>query len=353
MKLGILSILSTLVLTSAQADQIISTDSGKVQGSTAISRDGRTFYQFLGISYAKAERFQPPVNPDPWQEVRDSTKQGPVCPQIQSNFDDSAPKVFLGSEDCLNLNVFSPRLPKPDQAKVLLPVMVWFHGGGGDVDGAMNYDPQYYMDTDIVLVTFNSRLGFLGYLNLGNELASGNQRLKDQVLLLKWVQKNIENFGGDPARVTLNGVDSGAAEVSYHILSPMSKGLFAGAISQQGNALMPHIFIRNPIYQAKRFGTQVGCALESREGLLECLNGKRPEDLVLSFNRWTSDITENEFLKFGPSIEYIDSEKAFLSDNPFVLLKEGKIANKVPWLMTLGLNSGFTAFTASKKPILN
>ncbi|CAG7823588.1 unnamed protein product, partial [Allacma fusca] len=172
---GLLTILQLLFLSLTQADSIVSTSFGKVQGNTATSRDGRNFDQFLGIPYAKAERFQPPVNPDPWQDVRDATKQGQPCPHIAANFDDKASKVFLGSEDCLNLNVFSPKLPKPDEAKVLLPVMVWFHGGGGDVDGAMNYDPQYYMDTEIVLVTFNARLGFLGYLNLGNELASGNQ----------------------------------------------------------------------------------------------------------------------------------------------------------------------------------
>ncbi|CAG7785711.1 unnamed protein product [Allacma fusca] len=311
---GILSVLSFLVVTLVQADQIISTSFGKVQGNIAISRDEKIFHQFLGIPYAKAERFQAPVNPDPWNDVRDATKHGPVCPQIIPNFDDEASKVFLGSEDCLNLNVFSPKLPLPDQAKVLLPVMVWFHGGGGDVDGAMNYDPQYYMDTDIVLVTFNARLGFLGYLNLGNEFASGNQRLKDQVLMLKWVQENIENFGGDPAR--------------------------------DGSPLMPHMFIRNPIQQAKRYGEQVGCPVESKEGLLECLKGKRPEDLVLSFHRWDADLTENEFLKFGPSLEYTSPENAFMIESPFLSLSEGRISNKVPWITSLSFNSGFLAYTS-------
>ncbi|CAG7825389.1 unnamed protein product, partial [Allacma fusca] len=174
---------------------------------------------------------------------------------------------ILTNEDCLNLNVYTPKVPEANQAKILLPVIVWFHGGGGDIGRAKDYGPEYYMDTDIVLVTFNARLGFLGYLNLGTEDASGNQRLKDEVAMLKWVQANIKNFGGDSARVILSGIDSGGAEVGYHLISPMSAGLFVGAITQDGVVTTPSMFIRNPMYHAKNFGLRIGCSVDSKQKL--------------------------------------------------------------------------------------
>ncbi|CAG7729447.1 unnamed protein product [Allacma fusca] len=322
------------------SSQIVETTFGKVQGGFGESRDGRPFSQFLGIPYAKAQRFMPPTEPASWSDVRNATRNGNACPQIQPNLAKPSDNSIFTSEDCLNLNVYTPKIPESNQAKLLFPVVVWFHGGGGDMGKAEDYDPEYYMDTDIVLVTFNARLGFLGYLNLGTEDASGNQRLKDEVTMLKWVQKNIENFGGDPARVTLNGADSGGADVGYHLISSMSSGLFARVITQDSLVLMPFMFIRNPMYQAKHFGKQVGCPMDTKETLYDCLMGKPVEELLLRFHRYTSDVTDAEFLNFGPSAEKGAASKAFITENPYVSLREGRIANKVPWLNVLSLNAG-------------
>ncbi|CAG7831198.1 unnamed protein product [Allacma fusca] len=291
------------------SSEIVETTFGKVQGGFGESRDGRSFSKFLGIPYAKAQRFKPPTDPDSWSDVRNATKNGNACPQIQPNLAKPSENSIFTSEDCLNLNVYTPKVPKLNQAKLMFPVIVWFHGGGGDTGKAEDYDPEYYMDADIVLVTFNARLGFLGYLNLGTQVASGNQRLKDEVAMLKWVQANIENFGGDPARVTLNGADSGGAEVGYHLISPRSSGLFARVITQDGFVTMPFMFIRNPMYQAKNFGMQ-------------------------------SETTDAEFLKFGPSAEKGVACKSFIRENPYVSLRVGRIVNKVPWINVLSLNAG-------------
>ena len=104
--------------------------------------------------------------------------------------------------------------------------MVWIHGGGFEFGSSSPfvYGPNYLLDKDIVLVTFNYRLGILGFLTTGDLVAPGNFGLKDQVLALKWVQKNIQVFGGDPNRVTLFGQSAGGASVSLHVLSDASNG---------------------------------------------------------------------------------------------------------------------------------
>lgn len=139
--------------------------------------------------------------------------------------------------------------------------MVWIHGGAfvsGSKDRIM-YDPEYFMDKDVVVVAINYRLGalgndsttyqkllcnkkhqskFIGFLSLKDPKlgVSGNAGLKDQVMAMKWVQRNIAAFGGDPNNVTLFGESAGGAAVSYQLLSPMSKGLFHKAIIQSGVA---------------------------------------------------------------------------------------------------------------------
>ncbi|CAG7730476.1 unnamed protein product [Allacma fusca] len=345
------SLVILAVAASALGEDVISTTYGKVQGSTATSRDGITYHQFLGIPYAKAGRFEAPTQPDAWTDVKDATKFGQICPQSEVHLEASKePKKIFGSEDCLNLNVFTPKVPKADEAKVLLPVVVWFHGGGGDIDGAVNYDAKYLIDNNIVLVTFNARTGPFGFLNLGDERASGNQRLKDEHKVLEFIRDNIENFGGDKDRVTLAGQHSGAAEVQYHIISPKSKGLFHNAISQGGSAISAWYFVRDPLHHAKLYGQQVGCPTGSKDELLTCLKGKKTEDLVTLYHRWF-EVTDSEFVKFAPSIEHIDADKAFLTENPYVSLSQGKI-NKVPWITGVQLYEGLvpTVMKALRDP---
>lgn len=111
----------------------------------------------------------------------------------------------------------------------LLPVMVWFHGGGffsGSSDPKI-FNPNYLLQKDIILVTMNYRLGVLGFFSTGNEVAPGNFGLKDQVMSLKWVQKNIQSFGGDPQRVTIFGSSAGGLSVNLHALSNATNGNFS------------------------------------------------------------------------------------------------------------------------------
>ena len=148
-----------------------------------------------------------------------------------------------GSEDCLYLNVFTPWMTqmqlrerrrgiRQSQAadslpaqRELLPVLVFIHGGFFMSGSANTYRAKYFMDQDVVLVTINYRLGAFGFLNIGGESGiRGNMGMKDQTMALRWIQRNIHKFGGDPKRVTIFGESVGGASVQYHMISPLSKG---------------------------------------------------------------------------------------------------------------------------------
>uniref|UniRef100_A0A8D2Q0I6 Carboxylic ester hydrolase n=1 Tax=Zosterops lateralis melanops TaxID=1220523 RepID=A0A8D2Q0I6_ZOSLA len=202
---------------------------------------------FLGIPFAKAPlgslRFSSPEPPEPWTGLRDATSHPPLCPQDLSLLKTAEKSfkekhlAFQTSEDCLYLNVYSPA---GSSKKDKLPVMVWIHGGNFIFGGAGRYDGSALSAYEnVVVVIIQYRLGLLGYFNTGDEHARGNWAYLDQVAALRWVQGNIEHFGGDPASVTLFGVSAGSCAVFTHVLSPLSKGLFHKAISESGIIIPP------------------------------------------------------------------------------------------------------------------
>lgn len=216
---------------------IITIEDGQLQGIVQYSRNGTEYWSFRGIPFSipplKKLRFTSPLPSKPWKGVWKAAKFSPHCLQ----FDAMILHTVLGREDCLYLNVFSPPIKSTDE---LRPVLFYVHGGGFMSGGAAYHHPTYFMDNNVVLVSPNYRLGPFGFLNLETEhgngsLPTGNMGLKDQLLALKWVQKNIKKFGGDPSRVTIFGQSAGAASVHAHVLSAQSKGLFRRAIAQSGN----------------------------------------------------------------------------------------------------------------------
>src|SRR5690554_2803867 len=195
---------------------------------------------FRGIGYAQAPvgqlRWRPPVAAARWNGVRDATRFGPACHQPPSRPGSiySAAETPPMSEDCLSLNVWAP----VDAGDA--PVLVWIHGGSlvaGAGSEAM-YDGARLAARGLVVVTINYRLGVLGYLahpQLSAESpdrVSGNYGLLDQVEALRWIQRNIAAFGGDPDRVTIAGESAGALSVMYLMAAPQARGLFHRAIAQ-------------------------------------------------------------------------------------------------------------------------
>jgi len=201
---------------------------------------------FKGIPYAAPPvgelRWKPPQPAQAWDGVRPVAEWGPRC--MQSNrLGDIDPLNKRMDEDCLYLNVWTPA----KSGTVGLPVMFWIHGGS-NLNGAGSqpeYDGGHLASKGVVVVTINYRLdvfGFLAHPELTRESgtgSSGNYGLLDQIAALKWVQKNIRAFGGDPGRVTIFGESAGAFDVSLLMASPLANGLFARAIGESGGALTP------------------------------------------------------------------------------------------------------------------
>lgn len=169
------------------------------------------------------------------------------------------------------------------------PVLVFFHGGAFLLGSSAIYlyGPSLLLMEDIVLVTINYRLGVLGYLKLNDTSLDvpGNAGLKDQVLALKWIQKNIEKFGGDPNKVTISGESAGSASVNYHLLSPASKGLFHGAIMQSGSVLNPWPRL-NPKYLEIVKYLRTECEYSTDKEIFETLNRISVEELVEAQYKW-------------------------------------------------------------------
>merc|ERR1712038_1895546 len=164
----------------------------------------------------------------------------------------------------------------------LKPVLLWIHGGAF-TEGSANdlTDPEYLLDEDVVFVSIHYRLGLLGLLAVENSTElTGNLGLKDQQEALRWVQRNIAAFGGDPSKVTLFGESAGGISVHQHVLSPTSNGLFRAGILQSGTALMFYERLRQKTTEKEglRLLNELGCATTISP--LDCLQDKTVEDLL-------------------------------------------------------------------------
>lgn len=221
---------------------VAQTANGKVAGYI---QDGVTI--FKGIPYAKANRFEAPVQADSWEGIRSCRQYGPVSPQgARSGWaNDEIAFAFnwndgVQGEDCLRLNVWTPALDSRKR-----PVMVWLHGGGysaGSGQELPSYDgTSLAFAEDVVVVSINHRLNVLGFLDLsayGETYAkSANAGLLDIVASLEWVRDNIAAFGGDPSNVTIFGQSGGGGKVTTLLATPCAKGLFHKAIVQSGSML--------------------------------------------------------------------------------------------------------------------
>ena len=204
-------------------------------------------FAWLGIPYAKPPvgdlRWKAPRELEPWQNTYEALDYGQACTQTGSTFGDPEAVVgsVHGSEDCLYLNIFTPKNIQNDEK---LPVMYWVHGGSNIIGTSSIYDPSVLASSQrVVVVTINYRLGMFGWfihpsikrLSDNLEDQSGNYGTLDQIAALRWVQKNIEHFGGDINNVTIFGESAGGHNVYALMFSPLSEGLFHKVISQSGS----------------------------------------------------------------------------------------------------------------------
>jgi para-nitrobenzyl esterase len=230
----------------SSAEPVAETAYGKVKG---VSADG--IYSFKGVRYGAstggANRFMPPKEPEPWSGVQDALDYGNSAPQTNPNAQGGGGSLFppvggepkrTESEDCLFLNVWTPGLSDGGKR----PVMVWLHGGAflsGSGSGKMIAGENLSRRGNVVVVTLNHRLNAFGFSHFGDiggpEYAmSGNVGMLDIVQALKWVQANIDRFGGDPSRVMIFGESGGGQKVSMLLGCPLAKGLFHRAAVESG-----------------------------------------------------------------------------------------------------------------------
>ena len=226
---------SAAVASSSAADsstaldsEYVRIDSGLIHGRAAGSVD-----EFLGVPFATPPtgelRWRAPTPLAPWSGVRDATVPASGCVRPASNA-----AGYIGSEDCLYLNVYRPAHTPPG---LRLPVMLFIHGGSNLKQSANDYDPVALVEkAGIILVTTEYRLNVFGFLALpsldteAGDSSSGNFGLQDQQAAMSWVRKNIGHFGGDPLDVTLAGESAGAIDICANLVSPAAAGLFRKVI---------------------------------------------------------------------------------------------------------------------------
>ena len=222
------------------SDALVKTEAGTVCGYI---EDG--IYTFKGIDYAQAKRFEAPQDPEPWEGVQTALYYGNQCHQAPRFTWGDDCEAFLyqwddgvQSDNCLNLNVWTKGINDGKKR----PVMVWLHGGGYAMGASSElpfYDGTNLAKKDVVLVSINHRLNFLGYLDLSDfgekYKYSGVAGVMDMVKALEWVHTNIEGFGGDPDNVTIFGQSGGGGKVNILLGTPSAKGLFHRGIIESGS----------------------------------------------------------------------------------------------------------------------
>ncbi|XP_067008035.2 juvenile hormone esterase-like [Anabrus simplex] len=313
---------------------------GTLKGKKVTPTSTAAYYSFQGIPYAKPPvgelRFKAPSDPDPWNGTFEALQEGAECKQF-----DLLDKMKKGEEDCLFLNIYTPQLPDSSPLK---PVMVYVHGGGfaAGSGNKKHQNPELLIDTGVVYVSFNYRLGPFGFLTTQDSAIPGNAGMKDQVQALRWIQKNIAAFGGDPNRVTIFGESAGGASVHYLMLSPMTEGLFQGAIAQSGSVLSPWALAVKPRDTAFQIGTALGFSGNTSQELADFLRNLDAETLLDTSLTVKPEIEEYRLLSMVhvPSQEpAVEGEESFLPDHPLRLLEEGRF-HKVPFISGVTSSEG-------------
>ena len=305
--------------TAGAAAETVMTTSGVVRGAV----DGGTF------AYKRVPFAAPPVGELRWAKPApptcseteiDATAIGPACPQLDDG-------TFVGSEDCLHVNVWAPQT-----ATAPRPVMFWIHGGGNAQGSATYpiYDGRRLAEAgDVIVVSTNYRLGQLGFLAIGGD-GAGVFGLLDQIAALQWVRDNIAAFGGDPTNVTIFGESAGARDVCSLVASPAAKGLFHRAIMESGSCrALP---TRS---KAEMIAANVAVAAGCAAGDVACMRGKTAEQIIRALPADISGLSSGDY---QPMIDGVVQ-----TDQPDKVIKAGA-HNQVPFIV--GANADETGSSA-------
>jgi para-nitrobenzyl esterase len=323
---------------------IVEVRNGKLQG---VEEHG--MLAFKNIPYAAPPvgelRWRPPQPAQNWQGVRDASRFGQAC--LQPMVEGLNPELIPGSEDCLKLNVYTPKSGKNLPIKNL-PVMVWIHGGALLTGSATEpyYEPIGLIGQNVVVVTIDYRLGKLGFFApkaLAEEAAKndepvGNYGIMDQIAALKWIRDNIASLGGDPNNVTIFGESAGGRSVTWLMTSPAVAGLFHRAIAESAQQTP----LRGQTEQ--RYG--LAPAQELDEKYIASLGVQDLQGLrALPADKFVLTPKQFEDGEFGGA--FIDG-KVLIGD-PIPLFAQGR-QHKVPFM--IGTNSWDASFFVPSQPAL-
>ncbi|XP_072942587.1 bile salt-activated lipase-like [Epargyreus clarus] len=316
---------------------VVRTESGLVRGR--ISDNGR-FHQYFGIPYGtvnQENRFKAPLPPPKWDGVFEAVDVNTRCPQKMMG-------LVVGDENCLKLHIYTPRPIR----KKLLPVMVFIHGGGfyEGTGSPFLYGGDYFAENGVVFVGINYRLNAEGFLCLGIKEAPGNAGLKDQLAALKWIQRNIRGFGGDPDNVTLFGESAGAVSTSFLILSPSARGLFHKVILQSGATIAPWAIQHDPITRASKLAKEFGYNTTDPYKIYKILSKHSYDELISSikYTKHKNHITAD--VLFVPCVEkYIPGVEPIVTEYPINIILSGNYT-KLP--MIIGFNDNEGIYFAAK-----
>ncbi|XP_050680053.1 juvenile hormone esterase-like [Leptidea sinapis] len=326
----LISYLMTVIVSSyAKVEyNIVETSSGLVRGRLDQYKSIK-YYSYKGIPYAESPtgflRFQPSVPKKRWSGIYNATEYGPVCPQV-----DHVYRRNQMSENCLVLNIF---VPLTNNSIELLPVVVNIHGGGFTYlsgDSQEIYGPELLLQKSVVYISINFRLGALGFLSLNTEKATGNAALKDVILSLKWIRKNLSKFNGSKNKVTLIGNSSGAVMIHFLMLSNNTSNLFQQLIIISGSAFNHRSLSRYPTEIAYELSNELGIQINNTDTstFLNSLTAVDPFKILNADDRLieANDNVLRTFSLFVPNIE-IMSPHAVLTKHPKVIMKEGPPQN--------------------------
>ena len=316
---------------------IVSTKYGEIEGLVAsypnVSAPFESVSKFLGVPFASPPirelRLRPPQRPKVWKpNVLQAKKYGNLC--IQPKRDEWLFKIYVQnfsySEDCLYLDIYTPT-----ELNARLPVLFYIHGGAYETGASLMYPSDILALQGVVVVVIQYRLGPFGFLTTGDSAAPGNFGMLDQVEALKWVRDNIENFGGNPSKVTIFGVSAGGSSVSLHLMSPLSQGLFHQVIAESGVDLSP--FAIQPVslglHHANKLAQKLGCSTSDHNSMAACMREKKASDVQKASE--TINYRFVDSLQWAPVVD-----KLFLHDTPQNLRKKGNFKNAT---MMISFNS--------------
>lgn len=221
---------------------------------------------------------------------------------------------IIGDEDCLALNIFTPRMPDESSG---LPVILWIHGGGYRYGSAAQYGAEPLIQDKIIFVPIQYRLGTLGILGDGSKEFGGNVAMFDMHAALQWIKEYISFFGGDPRQIKVMGHGSGASSAMYLSSSPIGRSSINGVVAMSGSTLSQYSYDENATTSTEEIAKAHGCPYKNELELLSCLRDKPSDDLVKKDSSLQIDrLAEQNIMKgmtgmlsFSPNIESKDDQR--------------------------------------------